>query len=812
MEIIKNIDKYYGHTEDSRIEKLEEHFKLSKKYAQQIIHNKNLDKTFDKLYKNLIVDKGYEDIFKKIILKSIELHDLGKINKNYQAKILGNTHFKSTYEKTDHSRIGSLLYIDYIYNDIKNIDKTVKRKLMAIIFINAYMISKHHGTLSNFKSYLDEFNKDYEFIKDALKDEYSDYQGNEIGKIDSDKLEQLFENRAKLVQRTVIDMPEIDMYIYSKLIFSLITASDFYATSEFKGTKVEKFGYIEDINKYYDEFKKDKVFEGVKNFKKGNLSYFDIPINVLRTEMFLEAESNLIKNRNKNIFYLEAPTGSGKTVCSLNLALKSIELNSNLNKIFYIFPFNTLVEQANNDLISYLKYKEDITVVNSITPIKETEENAQLSLLDRQFLHYPITLTSHVNFFNILFGITREETFPIVHLANSVIIVDEIQSYKNIIWKEIILFLEKYADILNLKIIIMSATLPRLNLLGADDNNFAYLIDDRDKYFKNPIFKDRVRENYKLLKENIELDDFILDRSEKKILIEFLNPMSATKFYQNLKDKLKRQSELKNIEIELITGNDNKAERNRIIDRIKNDKIDEKIILIATQVVEAGVDIDMDLGLKDISIIDAEEQFIGRINRSCKKDNCEVYFFDKDDAKSVYKADFRTNYSLIDDNNKAIFRNKNFDIYYKDVMFDIDAYKSGKGYKSIDYFLNEQVKQLDFKEIKNRMKLIDENKITIFLNTECKMDEDNILKGDDIWNKYKRLVEASMTYAEKRIELSKINEIMDYFMYQVNISYKKMLSGDVVNNIVYIDDGEKYLTEEGKFDLELLKSTGYDYI
>lgn len=34
----------------------------------------------------------------------------------------------------------------------------------------------------------------------------------------------------------------------------------------------------------------------------------------------------------------------------------------------------------------------------------------------------------------------------------------------------------KYADILNIKFIIMSATLPRLNKLGCNDDNFAYLV------------------------------------------------------------------------------------------------------------------------------------------------------------------------------------------------------------------------------------------------------------------------------------------------------------------------------------------------
>lgn len=52
---------------------------------------------------------------------------------------------------------------------------------------------------------------------------------------------------------------------------------------------------------------------------------------------------------------------------------------------------------------------------------------------------------------------------------------------------------------------------------------------------------------------------------------------------------------------------------------------DKAVILVATQVVEAGIDIDMDIGYKDISKLDSEEQFIGRINRNFKRKGV-VYF------------------------------------------------------------------------------------------------------------------------------------------------------------------------------------------
>ncbi len=37
------------------------------------------------------------------------------------------------------------------------------------------------------------------------------------------------------------------------------------------------------------------------------------------------------------------------------------------------------------------------------------------------------------------------------------------------------------------------------------------------------------------------------------------------------------------------------------------------MIVIATQVIEAGIDIDMDIGFKSISKLDSEEQLIGQL-------------------------------------------------------------------------------------------------------------------------------------------------------------------------------------------------------
>src|SRR5690606_9852821 len=134
-------------------------------------------------------------------------------------------------------------------------------------------------------------------------------------------------------------------------------------------------------------------------------NYFSkTPINSLRSDLFLEAEETLLKNLDHNVFYLEAPTGGGKTNVAINLALNIVKHLPQYNKVFYIFPFNTLVEQTKKTFEKIFKDKLNYAVINSITPIITKEEKQMsegdknidynMSYLDRQFLHYPVILTT----------------------------------------------------------------------------------------------------------------------------------------------------------------------------------------------------------------------------------------------------------------------------------------------------------------------------------------------------------------------------------------------------------------------------------
>ena len=618
----------------------------------------------------------------------------------------------------------------------------------------------------------------------------------------------------------------------------MLIACDYYATSDYiNEEEIDDFGILDNIESWQRVYSSSPTYKSIQTYKdtyfiKNRDLTIEKDINNLRSELFLEAHVTLLKNINENIFYLEAPTGSGKTNTSIQLALTLLK-KGQCNKLIYVFPFNTLVEQTKSSLdhifSSDKEIIRDLTVINSITPIKSkthTDNNEEQledmdynkMLLDRQFFHYPCIITSHVQLFNVFFSNEKMQACALYQLANSVIVLDEIQSYKNTIWKEIILFLRAFAKMLNIKIIIMSATLPKLDELLEEEVKIPSLITNKDKYFTHSLFKDRVKLDFSLLEEEniydalLEKILFLDKKREKNILIEFITKKTAIKFYNKLME-LKNEGDLTK-KVLLITGDDHKWEREKCIKEVKTNK---EIILVATQVIEAGVDIDMDIGFKDISLLDLEEQFMGRINRSCKKEDCYVYFFNLDNSGMIYKNDYRKNkeYTVLNEEMRNMLVNKNFTGYYRYIFQCIKEHNKKFNEGNLDNFKRGNIQTLDYIKIKQRMQLIDEDiyPITVFLGIEITIEDDKekrVIDGRAVWQEYKKLLEDhTLSYAEKKVKLSYLREKMEYFTWRVskcNVSYS-----DRIGDIYYIENGEEYF-ENGKFNREKISGSSFEIL
>ena len=841
-DIIVKPELFYAHSDrdnGKNPEILKEHVDRCYHYFEELWEHKNFKAVFENFQKELAPELSDEGIklFYSLIVNVIIFHDCGKINPRFQSIKMKNTLRKWTaidcLDGTKHSILSAAIYLDYFYEKIQEspLSKDEKNMIHVFMLVNAYVISRHHGNLSRFEEFLEEFqpNRQLADIFSCMNQgDFTEVYHGPFCKRDRHMMNMLRQNTRIYHSFLEKQSSHAGLYTYIRFLFSVLVSCDYYATSEYdNGIQMSAFGTIENTE-FATQYEQSERVKQIRRLNPESCVDDKKDINILRNRMFYEAEQTLLKNKDTNIAFIEAPTGAGKSNLAMNCSLKL--LDKNINKIFYVYPFNTLVEQ-NYDTLEKIYGQTDIfksiAVINSITPIplngtrkfwenldiEENEKFYQKALLDRQFLNYPFILTTHVNLFQIMFGCEREAAISFYQLAGSVVVLDEIQSYKNVLWTEIMMFLQCYSRLLNMKIIIMSATLPKLDMLTGNHEKVVNLIENPEKYFQDARFKKRVALSYELLypdkkTEMEELYAHVLGQAQngRKILMEFITKTSAEMFYHML-----AESGREDLQVFCMTGDDNQIDRKRILREMDTADQDKAVILVATQVVEAGIDIDMDIGYKDISKLDSEEQFIGRINRNFKRKGV-VYFFDMDNESGIYKEDYRvdTAYTLRKDEMKQLLADKNFGKYYDYILKGIRKYRNDrKNENGIEAFV-DKVKKLDFVWISQKMKLIDNNddwKMSVYFAWAITTDNGEIIDGKQVWERYRELLsDMTMNYAKKQVLLSEVKSKMSYFIYQIKID-NSLDYNDRIGELYLIEDAEQYF-ENGRLNTDKFYSQG----
>lgn len=829
-------DECYAHllnNEDAK-ETLREHTEKCQKYWTEIINNANINSIFEKfeaIYLDDFSDTALS-LFRRLVANVVTAHDAGKINPLFQ-KVKMHNLWHSEYEPHkniggQHSILSAAIYVSHYTELIKDKEKhgtitdSEVEVLINLMYICAYVISRHHSNLCDFLEFVANFEDDsadenaYTTKTGVLAMEWLEKWNTEVeDKPVSDPITIVKYVRREVKKRNKNDKKRI-VYLYgmTKLLFSLLVAADYYATTEFTtGMQMTDFGSLDEINTLYEIYNQTDIQKSIRDYEKNvypmdsaSLKQ-DTEINHLRTELFLDAEKELKKNSSKNVFYLEAPTGSGKSNVALNLSFLLMQKNPELRKIFYIYPFNTLVEQnIENIEVVFGNNKNamaQIAVVNSLVEYKDTKEDCNWNriLLDRQFLNYPITLSTHVTLFQTLFGAARADAFAFHQIAHSVIVLDEIQSYRQSLWNEMAIFLKVFAEMFDVKFIIMSATLPNFDILTDGLTNAVQLITDRKKYFDHPIFADRVTHNFELLKIKMTLN--LLVRHIKKhstpsdhVLVECIKKKSAEELYRLLKRSCHDR------QILLITGDSSIQERKNALQKTKGT---EGFILVATQALEAGVDLNnINIGYKDISKLDSEAQFEGRINRSGKGIGI-IYWYNMDDSRKIYGSDTRVceENTLLDDEVKFFLTTKNFpEFYEKRILKNLKKAKKRMTDDNIDMFFRDKVGLLNMLQVEDKMQLITDKRRmkNVFIARTIETSDGTIIDGSELWNKYKELLQNSKSfdYAEKKVKMHDIMAQMNTFIYQFSHD-AEFEADDQIGDLYYIEDGDAYFDENGVF-------------
>jgi CRISPR-associated endonuclease/helicase Cas3 len=175
---------------------------------------------------------------------------------------------------------------------------------------------------------------------------------------------------------------------------------------------------------------------------------------------------------------------------------------------------------------------------------------------------------------------------------------------------------------------------------------------------------------------------------------------------------------------------------------------DKNILLVTTQVVEAGVDIDMDIGFKEKSLVDSDEQLAGRINRNSSKDGNKLFLFEmkRKNSNFVYKGDKRlkvqkeNNFSLLN------IEGKNFDNYYDKVIEKIKGSNEVGFVENLNSYI-DHVKNLRFSE--THIKIIEMESVSVFVP----LDDEAV----EIWEEYRKTIQnQELDFTQRQIRLQNL--------------------------------------------------------
>ena len=370
------------------------------------------------------------------------------------------------------------------------------------------------------------------------------------------------------------------------------------------------------------------------------------------------------------------------------------------------------------------------------------------------------------------------------------------------------------------------------------------------EYFCNPNFCGRLEFDYSLLsweqpdedtKDNYLNDLYgvvesksrdyarcnTINRDSVFTIIEFIGKRTASRFLS-----IANQNNELFDSILLLSGTILEPRRKQIIQALKsNDYRRKKILLVTTQVIEAGVDIDMDLGFKDCSLIDSEEQLAGRINRNVRKNNCKLYLFNCDAEKNLYGKDER--YAVMAKNKdnsvyEEILRDKDFDRLYNIIIHDIQKQRSSHFQQNIND-LYDDIRCLNFPRVADSIKLIDQPSVTVFVPLAIKADllgdvysiaisfglnDEDIVEGERVWKFYKkRLINQEKDFITNRIQLKQLLTLMSQFSFSIFPKGKDFESlrtfGYEQYGFFYLENYESVYSFENGIDTNVLTESNF---
>ena len=591
------------------------------------------------------------------------LHDMGKNKQAYEDYLHAD-------EKARKKQRGSIAHAStgakYIYDMYHEEPGNIKYMVEMI----SYAIAAHHGLFDCVDiDHVDKFSKrlsevdSYDEAYRCARRDYLDKYGLDRIFEDSknefllvcDKIKDLFNRiRNELVSRNELDIRErlleCRLFLFAclqRLMMSILIDSDWESTSDFM--------------RNIDTLSKSKKFIPQEVFKKAGenfAAYMERKRKAMDTSRMADKEKAVFEARNTlqdecrrfakypaGIYCLPIPTGGGKTLSGLAYALEYCRLHPETERIIYVSPYISVTEQ-NAQVFRDAIGNDDWILEHHSSVIRNEEtgtEDYRKGGISRYDINWeePFICTTFVQFMNALFWDKGESIRRMHRLIHSVIIIDEVQSMPLKCIHTFNYMIDFLNAVCNTNIILCTATQPTLGEAGCPVcySEPKYMIENAKDWFyrfeRVKIYAPYNIPKYTFDSLGIEIEE---RTSEYQSILVVLNTKSAVR---TLYDILKAR----NINVEYLTTNLCAEHRSYKINSIKKvlKKKQETIVVVSTNLIEAGVDISFECVYRSMAGLDSLAQTAGRCNRNGEMDYGAIHLINLEGENTGHMEELQQN-------------------------------------------------------------------------------------------------------------------------------------------------------------------------
>lgn len=514
------------------------------------------------------------------------LHDFGKYSDRFQGVLLG------THHGIDHAVGGAV----YLYLRKKNAHIRYTSVIESIL--------GHHDGLRS----MDELNERWQAENYAVcltqkepalstKEEYLN-AAKAFGTYHFPKFSE------PELPGPAFDYP-VEAMLDTRMLFSCLVDADYTISALEKNPEYLK----ESVGQALDaEASLRTLFQHMDELRKTSTAKESL--NRLREQVFTTC-GDMGERCEPGLFRLTAPTGVGKTMAMLHFALRHCQTHG-LRRIIVVLPFLTLAEQTEEE---YKKLIPSLLVDHSQ---KELPEEAR-ELAARW--DAPLVITTSVRFFESLFSDRPTTCRKLHHIANSVVLFDEAQSLPAQLAPATLRAVHRLCERYHCTMLFSTATQPEFGALPPLQKGnksvwepIELLPDHADLYHQ----MHRVNAVWCLEKDTL-LADIAEEMAQQSSVCAIVNlRRHARTLFQQLSKACGGEKE----SLFLLSTDLCPAHRLEVVETIKKRlKQGQPCRVVATQCIEAGVDLDFDAMYRALAPLEAIIQAAGRCNRNGRLPN-----------------------------------------------------------------------------------------------------------------------------------------------------------------------------------------------